>query len=449
MIKSPFVRFAFATPLVIACIVGAVFFPLYREAEGDIRDAVHAAIEQEILALEDDVHDQGLEALVAELDRRIASPIDPDAVYLLTAADGRVMAGNLPAWPAALPARDEVWFRIRDDGGHNVEGKVFILFGGERLLVGRRSPLAPFRESMAARMRWSAALVIVATSLMVAMFMRRLHRRLARLAEEVAAIRRGHLSLRLSESGRGDELDILARRFNEGFDEIERLVEAARHVSTALAHDMRRPLIALRNALEEAMRGGAGASTLGPTLEPLLEQTSALLQTCAALLRLARIEAGTLDAGGEVCRVDEIARDAIELYAAVAEAEGRHVEAMLEAVTVYGDRNLLFQLVENLLDNALTYGGGDICVEVRGEPGGDAVLVVRDHGGGVPQEALPRLFERFYRVDASRSDDRNFGIGLALVKAIAEAHRGSAKAENADPGLRVEVRLAASAPPST
>src|SRR5574337_611121 len=139
-IRSPFFRFALAMPLAILVIVAAVFYPLYQEAEENIRQEVHAAIEQEILALDDQLHALGLAGLIDELQERSASPLDPDAVYCLTDAQNKVLAGNLPAWPAGLSAQDEVWFRVRDADGHNIEGKVFVLFGGEHLLVGRRSP---------------------------------------------------------------------------------------------------------------------------------------------------------------------------------------------------------------------------------------------------------------------------------------------------------------------
>src|SRR6185369_15207454 len=207
----------------------------------------------------------------------------------------------------------------------NIEGKVFVLFGGERLLVGRRSPLAPFRESMTARLWWSGALTLLATALMVGAFTRHLHRRLQRLAGEARAIQRGHLSRRLSVSPRGDELDALAIRFNQAFDEIERLVEATRHVSSALAHDMRRPLIHLRNTLEAELAELDAATPLAARLHELVAHTDELLASFSALLRLARLESGTWEVRRQPCALAEIAEDAVDLYAAQAEQEGRPI----------------------------------------------------------------------------------------------------------------------------
>lgn len=439
-IRSPFFRLALAMPLAIGAIVAAVFYPLYRQAEEHIRQEVHAAIEQEILALDDNLHEKGLAGLVEELQERSASPLDPDAVYCLAAPDGRLLAGNLPAWPAGLAPQDEAWFRVRDADGANLEGKVFVLFGGERLLVGRRSPLAPFRESMTTRLWWSGALTILATAVIVGAFMRQLHRRLQRMAGEARSIQRGHLSRRLSVSPRGDELDALAIRFNLAFDEIERLMEATRHVSSALAHDMRRPLIHLRNTLEAELAGLPPTTPLAGRLNTLVAHTDDLLATFSALLRLARLESGTWEIRRRPCALAEVAGDAVDLYAAQAEQQGRSITLDGGPVNLEGDRDLLFQLFQNLLENALRHGAGAVRVSL-GQTGSEVRLQVRDHGPGVPAEALPRLFERFYQTDPSRSDETGSGIGLALVKGIAEAHGGRVAAENADPGLTVTVWL--------
>jgi signal transduction histidine kinase len=437
---SPFVRFALLLPLVTACIVGALFYPLYREAEGHIRDGVHAAIEQEILALDSHFHEGGLEALAAEINQRLASPIDPDAVYLLADAGGSPVAGNLEAWPGEVPVQDDVWFRVRDAQGRNLEGKVFLLFSDQRLLVGRRSPLAAFRQNMTLRLAGSAVLIVLATAVLAGVFMARLRRRVRELSDHARAIQEGNLSRRLPISRNDDELDQLAAGFNRAFAEIERLMEGMRHVSSALAHDMRRPLIALRNALESALGEASPGSALHGALSRLIEQTEGLLHTFASLLRLARLESGGLPPDIGPCPVHGVARDVVELYAAVAEQRQRQLTAALDPAWVRGDRELLFQLLVNLIENALVHGGGAIHLTVA--PDGDWVrLRVGDQGRGVPAAALPRLFDRFYRVDPARSGSNGSGVGLALVRGIAEAHGGSVAAAHGDPGLVIEVRL--------
>ncbi|HMV52398.1 MAG TPA: HAMP domain-containing sensor histidine kinase [Rhodocyclaceae bacterium] len=437
---SPFIRFAVAMPLVIACIVAGVFYPLYREAEKHIRDEVHAAIEQEIFALDDHFHDLGIEALSKEIGDRVASPIDPDAVYLLMDRNGQVVAGNLRTWPDGVPTQDDTWFRVQGEDQRYIEGKVFVLYGEQRLLVGRRSPLAAFRQSMTRRLAWSAALIVLAAALLVSAFSQRIRRRLQSLAEHARAIQEGHLSRRLPIGQDNDELDELAANFNRAFDEIERLVEGTRHISSALAHDMRRPLIALRNSLEAALEETGDGAPVSGTLLRLVDQTETLLHTFAALLRLARLESGGLAPADAPCRLDDIARDVAELYAAVAEQQQRSLVTRLESCSIRGDRELLFQLVLNLIENALHHGAGTISITVAPD-GQNARIRVSDEGAGVPGTALDKLFDRFYQVDASRTEGTGSGIGLALVRGIAQAHGGSARAINLDSGFAVEVRI--------
>lgn len=442
-LASPFHRFAIALPAAIALIVGALFYPLFIEAEGHIRDEVHAAIEFEIAGLEAHFHERGLAGLREALQRRIDLSPDRAAVYLLVDRNGHPIVGNLAQWPVGVAGNSEDWFHVGEADGDTLEGRVFILFGGERLLVGRRSPLAEFQRNMSMRLWWSAALIILVAAVIGGHFMQHLHRRLARLASEAGRIQEGHLAQRLSLTARGDELDALARRFNTAFDEIERLVDAAKHVSSAIAHDMRRPLIALRNAIDEARRSPGADPQLRARLEGLRDQTEELLRTFSALLSLARIEAGALGPLLQAVDFTEIVRDAIDLYEPLAATQARALNARLDPAWVRGDRDLLFQVLQNLIENALRHGGGDIDVGVDALADGRVRLTVRDHGAAVPAAALPRLFERFYRADASRSAPEGAGIGLALVKGIAEAHGGRVMASDARPGLRVEIELAA------
>lgn len=442
-LASPFHRFAIALPTAIALIVGALFYPLFIEAEGHIRDEVHAAIEFEIAGLEAHFHERGLTGLREALQRRIDLSPDHAAVYLLVDRDGHPIVGNLPQWPAGVASNSEDWFHVGEAEGDTLEGRVFILFGGERLLVGRRSPLEAFQRNMSMRLWWSAALIILAAALIGGHFMQHLHRRLARLASEAGRIQEGHLAQRLSLSPRKDELDVLAQRFNAAFDEIERLVDAAKHVSSAIAHDMRRPLIALRNAIDEARRSPGADPQLRTQLEGLRDQTEELLRTFSALLSLARIEAGALGPMLQSVNLTEIAGDAIDLYEPLAASQGRALVARLDPAWVRGDRDLLFQVLQNLIENALKHGAGDIDIGVEGLDDGRVRLIVRDHGAAVAASALPRLFERFFRADTSRSAPEDAGIGLALVKGIAEAHGGRVSARDAQPGLQIDVVLAA------
>jgi len=174
-----------------------------------------------------------------------------------------------------------------------------------------------------------------------------------------------------------------------------------------------------------------------------------LLSTFNALLRIARLETRGNTADMKPVSLDELVTDACELYEALAEDKDQTFEQDLEqGVMIEGDRDLLFQMVSNLIDNAIKYTPerGTIGVSVRRE-GGEAIFEVRDSGIGVPDNEKGQVFQRFYRVGKSRSLPGN-GLGLSLVSAVAEIHQGrivlsDTYSDRTPPGLTVTVRMPA------
>jgi signal transduction histidine kinase len=281
-------------------------------------------------------------------------------------------------------------------------------------------------------MAWAALAVFALSALAAGWFTWRMRLRLRGLARDAEAIRAGELGRRLTLGPRLDEIDELAAAFNRTFADLERLVDGVRQVSSHLAHDLRRPLQLARQRLDALAHAQPPGTATRDAIEASLGEIDALLGTFAALLRLARLESGGFERGTERIALERVVADAVDLFAPVAEAAGRQLCATLAPVAVQGDRHLWFQLVQNLIDNALQHGGGAIEVSLDAQSG----LCVRDHGGGVPDAALARLGERFFRVDVARSTP-GVGIGLALVRAIAEHCGASIEFSNAAPGLQV------------
>jgi signal transduction histidine kinase len=174
-----------------------------------------------------------------------------------------------------------------------------------------------------------------------------------------------------------------------------------------------------------------------------------LLATFNALLRIARLETRGNSADMKAVSLGELVNDACELYEAVAEDKDQRFEQAIDAsVSIEGDRDLLFQMVSNLIDNAIKYTPehGRIRVEVRNE-GDDAVFEVGDSGIGIPESEKDQVFQRFYRVGKSRSLPGN-GLGLSLVSAVAEIHQGTIRlSDHYDdpefPGLKVTISMPA------
>lgn len=437
--RSPLERLAWGLPLGTLVVLVIILYSTYRIAQTDIEVVLRGAIDQEILGLESVFHDGGITPLIAEIDGRVASRIDPDAIYLLIDAGGARLAGNLPAWPASVPRVDEALFRAPDAKGDELQGKVFRLFGHRWLLVGRRSPLAVLKAVLARNLLIAGSLVVVGSLLLSAAALVPFRRRLAALHEQARLIREGDLSQRVAVRTDGDELDELGADFNATFAGLERAMNGAKHISSMIAHDMRRPITALRYQLDDLLQQPALPPGTVDAIARAISATDEILGTFTALLQLARVESRTYVADQQPFALDALVRDAVETYEPVAQADGMALTSEIHPALVRGDRNLWFQVLQNLLENAISHGAGPIEVSVRCTAAQVAVDV-RDHGTGVPDAALPRLFERFFRTDEARTKGGS-GVGLALVQAIAELHGGEVYAENAGPGLRVCVTV--------
>jgi signal transduction histidine kinase len=267
------------------------------------------------------------------------------------------------------------------------------------------------------------------------------------MAAALAAVEAGDLRRRLPvrRAEGGDEFDRLAARINATLDRLQDLMAALREVTDDIAHDLRTPLSHLRQRLEAA--GAAGtAEEWRAAAEAAIADCDAILEVFAALLRIAQVEGGAQRAAFTRFDLSAAVEAVAEAYAPAAEERGQEFAAQLAPdLAAYGDRTLVSQLVANLLENAVRHGkeGGSIAVSLAPAPagaGGGAVLEVMDDGPGIPPEERERVFRRFHRLDVARSTPGS-GLGLALVRAVAELHGLQVALEDAAPGGGLRVRV--------
>jgi signal transduction histidine kinase len=230
-------------------------------------------------------------------------------------------------------------------------------------------------------------------------------------------------------------------------DRVQTLMIGLRQVSSDIAHDLRTPLGRLRQHLEEARDGATTTEAYAAATEAAIAEADALLDTFSALLRIAQIEAGVRRSAFAPLDLSATLRGVGEAYVAAVEESGHTLKLDIEdGIEMTGDRQLLSLLASNLIENALhhTPAGTTIRLALHRAGTGFAMHVV-DNGPGIPADERDKVLDRFYRLDRSRSTPGS-GLGLAMVKAIANLHGLSLELGDARPGLDVALTMQAGPP---
>jgi signal transduction histidine kinase len=372
---------------------------------------------------------------------------DPRRVRIagLFGVDGHRIAGNLENLPVGLtpdvPA-DAVVVRVDNQGRETQKVRLATvrLPDGEILAIGRNNDEIGGIANIVRRALMLGLLPAFGLAVVIGLVLSlRARRRLSEVNRRIRRIVTGDLRERLPTHGSNDPFDQLAVSVNRMLGEIETLIQEIAGVGNDIAHDLRTPLTRVRARLE---RGRARAATLDELRAVVDQSIAGLDQSLAvvtALLRIAEIEHGRRLEGFSQVQLAPLVREVGDLYEPI--AEDKHVTLQVEAAdeaTVHGDRDLLFEAVANLVDNAVKFTpeGGRVTLALLRRDG-ESVIQVKDTGPGISEAEREAVVKRFYRSDKSRNTE-GLGLGLSLVAAIVKLH-GFRFTIAAGPGCTTEI----------
>ena len=448
-------RFGRNTSVQVALVASCLFFIILLGAgswvEGRLVGSLTAQAKSRAQQTADELVDEfvreGLEGLKESISPRLHGG-ERRLRYALAGRDGRIIVGD-----------DDLCRLIKACvPGPRSEGSAPSNSGVEPVVISRRldagngtfsvlvvDSLAFVQDirSIVAQSFWYAvAAAVLAGAVSGYLLSRYLLAQVGAINVAAEAIVSGDLTRRISTGGTGDEFEEMRRTLNRMLGKITDLVRNVHQVSTDIAHDLRTPLSRLRHKLEAAGSDTVTPEQLRETLDAAVHDLDLVLETFSALLRIAQIESGERRAAFRVLDLSEILTDVAETYEAVAEEGGHRLEARIPpGLSLVGDRELLVQMWSNVIENALVHTPLGSRIEVEGhQEGSSLTIVIRDDGPGISATDRPFLFRRFYRGERSRSTPGT-GLGLSLVAAIAELHGGTVALDDANPGLRLTIRL--------
>jgi two-component system, OmpR family, heavy metal sensor histidine kinase CusS len=423
--------------------------------------SVYVLMRHHLLALTDSGLAEELTELGDDVDR-ISSPSGLGPRYAqhegydlqVATPDGRILFHGDRLGPEKLPFNLSELSSSRTISSTAVIGPLGRLRLATRLISGTHGPLViqaatslgPFDEAL--RELLAVLLLTGATAVACSLGVGYLLARKAlapvdRMVREAAEITATRLNRRLEIACDDDELGRLGRTLNDMIERLEHSFTRIQQFTADAAHELRTPLAVIRSSAEVALREPRSPEQDRRILEEVVEESERLGRIVAQLLDLCRQDHEPGNASHCPIRLDELAQDVVELMQIAADEEGVHLSAQgLSPGRVRGDADRLRQLLINVLDNAIKYtpSGGSVTVKCTTAAGG-ALIEVIDSGVGIPPENLQDVFERFYRLDASRSRGIDgTGLGLALCRSIAVAHRGRIWIES-EPGRGTKVSL--------
>jgi signal transduction histidine kinase len=426
---------------IVFCIALSVlfYFALWSSATMVTRE-IDRTVASEVREVLNNAQGQDLAYLAVTVNHMSAT--SPRFFYLLQSVSGDRLAGNMPSMQPILGVHEWRETRLTPRGRIlRVRGLGVRAIDDAYLFVGLSAHKST--ESYRAMPRSFLGQLIAAflTVVVGGLFMSdRMLRRVESISHTSRDIILGDLQRRVPVNGTNDEFDHLAVSLNTMLDRIQDLMNGLRQVSSDVAHDLRTPLTRLRQRLEHAREKASTTEEFHQALDQSIIQVDSILVIFSSLLRIAQIEAGGRRSGFKRLDLALVLRDVVDLYRPVIEENMQSLSVEIsDDLMILGDGELLKLLLVNILDNAAKHAPSHCAIRVKASADDKNVYVeIADNGPGIPPDFRDKVFERFYRLEQSRSTP-GYGLGLSFVAAVAALHDANVALCDTAPGLRVLV----------
>lgn len=461
---SIFKRLSLFYALILCVAVVLLTSPPYRSdnSQINIRAKIEGTIEADaIIAMHSFGGYQHIEQyLRSRLENKQPDLKNYQIYYELRTPQGEVALTNLPKWneedypklgentfilDGIQRPDNKPWWTLPwlDKSGHNPDYDLLvvkrILDDGSTLYVGRDTEY--WKDLLGLNRVYSLTLVVVilmgiAAGLLSSRSLLNSLKKLNRLSQEI--IQTNDLSQRLSAERENSDFYDTVNNLNAMLEKVEESFESIRQASNSIAHDLRTPLTRAKNRLEGIIAENRTASPQEMSL--INEEIENILQSFRSILHISQLEMGKATLEKAPIPLQVIVQDAIEMYEPIALDKEQKIQSSLQTTQIEGDKNLLFQLVSNLLDNAIKYSPESSLIKctLTDDSPTQSTLEISDKGCGIPEEMKVRVFDRFFRAEQSRHNPGT-GLGLSMAAAIAKAHGAIISLHDNHPGLLVRI----------
>lgn len=421
--------------LVLMCLGGTLFIWSATQA---LRDATEQQTMEEAVLLSDVYSSEGRKGLVKAIgtlsdlvnsEERISAVFDEKGVNL---------AGADLDMPDFIGVRDATLQSVSAKGS---AGR-FVLsvqkFNDATLVVGRNlRGVDEMRVHMIAGLVVMTVLLTIGTLVLGLLASGVSFSKLRSIEGVLGRVARGESDARVPIVGRKDQIDRISIQINANLDALSRLMDSMRATTTAIAHDLKTPLARVGLVLNDALDAIDAGGNPQPQVERALTETGSLNEIIDAILRITRIRAGSPRKDMQLNDLNGLVENTVEFFAPLAQENGQTLEFMSGRpgkCLLLCDKNMVQQMLANLVGNAVVHGGSGVSIRVRIEDRPERLdLIVEDTGGGIPDGQRNEVFDLFKRIDSARSKPGS-GLGLALVKAVADHHEAVIALSQTNPG---------------